>query len=240
MPHVGDAGGGLTALRGGGHSADGFAVIPKMNAVVVSRMIRLNGKNLIQHGIDDLGAGNGHITFAKPDAPDEKDLGLNVFWILLHEVFEVADAVELALLFVSLVVLVEVFEHGDPLLFTGGSLILELHGLAKKTLGALVVVHVGHGHAPVGHGAVLIVRSSLAEAALCFIIPETVKLPDALREKLLRIRVLRADRKLYRVPVACNEHGGLPWAFVESFSMSGMAGERFGTVERDGKEQKKE
>jgi hypothetical protein len=67
-----------------------------------------------------------------------------------------------------------------------------------------------------------------------------VKLPDALREKLLRIRVLGADRKLHRVPVAWNEHGGLPWAFVESFSMSGMAGERFGTVEWDGKERKKE
>ena len=228
VPHVGDAGRCLAALRGGADGADGFAVIPQMNAVVMRRVIRHSGKDLIEHGIDHLGAGDGHIAFAEPDAPDEEGLGLDVLWIILHERLEVADGIKLALLLVALVVLVEVLEHGDPLLLAGVGLVLELHGLVEEALGTFVIVHVRHRHAPVGHGAVWIERGGLAEAALGFVIPEAVELADALREKLLRVRVLGADGELHRIAAARDEHRGLTRAFVEGLAVGGVAGERIG------------
>ena len=239
VPHVGDARGCLAALRGGGHGAGGFAIIPQMNAVMMRRMIRHGRKDLIQHGIDDLGAGDGHIAFAKPDAPDEEGLGLDVLRIVLHERLEIADAVELALLFVPLVVFVEVFEYGDPLLFTGGGLVFELHRFVEEALGTFVVVHVGHGHAPIGHGTFRIERGGLPEAALGLEIPEAVKLADALGEKLLRVRVLGADGELHRLAVARNEHRRLPWAVVEGFTVGGMTGQFVGEA-GENKEREKE
>jgi hypothetical protein len=235
---VGDAGRGLTALSARLQGENGFALIPQMDAVVMSRMIGNCGEDLIEQGIDGLMAGDGSLGAGKPDAPDEEGFGFDVLGVVLDETFEVFDAVEAALFFVALVIAfaVEGFEGGDPLLLAWGGLGFERRGFLDEGTGALFVVHVGHAHAPVGHGAVGIDGGDLTEGALGLVIPEAVKLADSLGEEGLRVGLFGTDGEFDRVTAAGNEHGGLTRAFVKGFTMCGVAGEFVG-VKRECEEE---
>ena len=235
VPHVGDSGGRLPAESTGLEGKDGFGLIPQMDAVVVCGVIRHGGENLIQQGIDGLEAGHRSFLTGEPDAPDEEGLGFDVLGIVLDQGLEVLDAVEALLSFVALVVFaVEIFEGGDPLLLTRCGLGFERYGLLDEGAGALFVVHVGHAHAPVGHGAFGVDGGHLAEGALGLIIPEAVKLADALGEELLRVRFFGTDGEVHRIATAGNEHRRLTRPLVESFPIGGVAGVSMG-VKRDGK-----
>ena len=65
-----------------------------------------------------------------------------------------------------------------------------------ELLRPLVVVHVGHRHAPVGHRAIGVERRDLAERSLGLEVPEAVQLPDALDRRTPGPRRFRGDGKV--------------------------------------------
>ena len=96
-------------------------------------------------------------------------------------------------------------------------------GFGDELLGPLLIIDVGHGQAPVSHGASGIEKEDVAEGPLGLEVPEPVQLADALIEECLDIFPFGRDGKgdLARV---LHEIGLLPGALVEGLSVIGMAG----------------
>ena len=85
---------------------------------------------------------------------------------------------------------------------------------AGEVGGALIVVDVGHGHTPEGHGAGLIQRADVSEAALGLEVPEAVEEGDALVEEGLDLFTLCRDGE-GDVGLGLQEIRGLPGPLVE-------------------------
>jgi hypothetical protein len=63
----------------------------------------------------------------------------------------------------------------------------------------------------------------LAERAFSLVVPEAVKLPDALIKELLGLWRSGRDREM-NVPGAAHQPGKPPWPFIKTLPMHGMAG----------------
>ena len=71
-----------------------------------------------------------------------------------------------------------------------------LAGFLEEPLGPLGVVHVGHGHAPVGHGAVGVDLRGLAERPLGLEVKEGMELGNSLVDERLGFGLLGGDREV--------------------------------------------
>ena len=79
VPHVGNTRGGLTKFGSGIESDLGFLAIPEVNPIVVCRMHRVDGKNLLEDGIDRLMAVNREATASElPEANTQESPCLKV------------------------------------------------------------------------------------------------------------------------------------------------------------------
>src|SRR5580765_8636619 len=114
----------------------------------------------------------------------------------------------------------------DPENLARAGIGFESVGLVDEFGGAFCVVYIGHGDAPIRHGAIRVQGSNLPERTLCFEIPETVKLSNALIEEGLRLRVLALDFD-FDLTGTGHEDGALSRAFVESFTVKGVPGSNF-------------
>ena len=110
----------------------------------------------------------------------------------------------------------------DPELLETSRLVAPLHCFLDKLGSPLSIAHVGHGHPPVRHCAVRIECRYLPEGALCFEIPEAMKLSDTLVEELLGGGGLCRDRKVH-VTGPRDQDGHLSRPFIECFSVGGVA-----------------
>ena len=229
VPHVGDGRRRLAAEGGGLQRTLGLAVVPEMDAVVMRRMVGGDGKDLVEQGVDRLRTGDRRVFFGMPDLPDQEGLRLDIVRPGLDDFLEVADEVELALLLVALVVLfqVKILHHPDPGTVAVAGLVLEGDRLAGELFGAGLVVDVGHGHAPEGHGAVLVEGGRLAERALGLVEPKAVELTDALVEEALGHRLGGLHREIYPAR-ALDQHRRLAGALVEGLAVGGVTRQRVG------------
>ena len=79
VPHVGDSWSGVSELGSGIESDLGFLAIPEVNPIVVCRMHRVDGKNLLEDGIDRLMAVNREATASElPEANTQESPCLKV------------------------------------------------------------------------------------------------------------------------------------------------------------------
>ena len=106
-----------------------------------------------------------------------------------------------------------------------------LAGLGDKPLRPFAVLEVGHGHAPIGHGAIGIEKSCVAERSLGFQIPKSIKLPDTLVEEFLHLWVLRGDGEM-NITGSLHQIRFLTRPFVKDLAVIGMAGKDFLIVGR--------
>jgi len=176
---------------------------------------------LIKEGIDRLAAGDRSIAFGVPDLPGKEGLGLDVRRMILNDGFQVPIEIERARLFVPFVILIEILQGSDPefLPLRGGR--LRAVALVSNPLARFLVVHVGHRHPPIGHGATGIEKGHLAEGSLRLEIPKAVKLSDPLIEKGLGFGLRRGHREI-DAPHPGQKHGGLTRPFIESLPMRPM------------------
>ena len=227
VPLMGDAWGALTGFRGRRNRPDGRLVlltIPEVDAVMVRRVHGLLGEDLLEDGFDRLGAADGPtLVAAVPQVDREEGLGLHVVRKLKDDVLERARVIAAAFLFVALRVLVELGQGFDPPLFATGHGTLATVGFPDEHGRTGGVVGIGHGHAPVGHGAVGVVEGGLAEGTLGFQVPEPVQLPHALQEELsgqvVRCGDVEADLRHAR-----HQPCVLARALVEGLPMHGVSG----------------
>ena len=187
-------------------------------------MRRVRGEDLLRERVHGETARERRAVLAVvPELVNEERLRLEVFGKLvddlLHRLHERGAA--LALLLFRLRKIRRPRVDPDLLPPTGRTLFRHrhLHEIGR----AFLVVHVGHGHAPVGHRALRIERRHLAKGTLRLEIPKPVELPHALREKILREFVLRRDRKAH-VARPRHQHRRLARTLVECLAMQRVAG----------------
>lgn len=240
VPHVGDAGSGRAASGGGFEALFRLETIPKMDGVVMGGVIGVDGEDLIQDGLNGHGTADGGFVFAVPNLPSEEGFGLDVVGVGLHDEFHVADAIELPFVVVPLVLFEVTLKHIDPEQLMRMGFGFSINGLSNEAAGAFLVVEVGHGHAPVGHGAVGIEFGDLPKGAFGFEEPETMELADALIEEALGERFGSGHREV-DLPCAGHDVRLLAGAFVECLPMRGMARQRIRCLQAaDGQGRKEE
>jgi hypothetical protein len=224
VPHVGDPRRGESELGCGVEGALRLALVPEMDAVVVRRVHRGLGKDLLQEGIDHLMTADGNpLPGELPDPHDEEGLRLNVIGKFMNQVLQIAQEF-LGTLLVLVGFPVEVVGlRLDVGTLAGGCLLVQQGRLRDEVPGALLIFPVGHRHAPVGHRALRVVRGNLPKRALGFVIPEAVKLPEPLVEVGLPLRPGGGDRQV-DLARALDQPGGLAWAFIEGMALVGVAG----------------
>ena len=226
VPLMGHARGALTGFRGRGNRPEGRLIlltVPEVDTVMVRRVHGLLREDLLENGFDGLGAADGPaLVAAVPQVDREEGLGLHVVGKLEDDVLERAGVIAAAFLLVALRVLVELGQGFDPQLLAAGHRPLAAVGLLNEPGRAGGVVGVGHGHAPVSHGAVRVAEGGLAEGALGFQVPEPVQLAHALQEELAGDVVGGGD---VEVDLRHARHlpGVLAQALVEDLPVHGVA-----------------
>ena len=98
---------------------------------------------------------------------------------------------------------------------------LQEMGAFDKAGRALEIIHIGHGHSPISHGAIRIQRRHLPEGTLRLEIPESVQLSDALIEEGLCLLIFAADFQ-FHFASAWDHSSPLPRPFVEGLAVKRM------------------
>ena len=149
---------------------------------------RLDVEYILDQGGDGAVAVDGQsFPGTLPYPHGEERLGLDVVRVLINNRLEVAHHFAAAILFGLLGVGPIVDFAVDPELLAFAGFVPAFFGFLDEALGALGVVAVGHGHAPVGDGAVGVEHCRLPETTLGLEEPKAMQLRDALREKQLRL-----------------------------------------------------
>ena len=155
---------------------------------MVGGVVRVDVEDLLEEGVGgDVAVDGDSFSGKLPDADAEEGFGFDVTRVFVDEVFEVAEEF-LVSFFGVLGFAVQVVVAGfDVELVLGGGFVAEVVGFFDEFLGAFFVFPIGHGHAPVCHGAVGVVGGDLAEGSLGLVIPKAVELADALVEVVLSL-----------------------------------------------------
>ena len=219
VPHVGDSRSGMPELGSGIESDLSLLTVPEVDPIVVCRVHWIDSKDLLENGIDRLMAVNRQAAASElPEAHTKERTGFDVCGVILYNALEIVDQLLFTLLCVLGLAIEVVGLSVDVALVLLGGFILKFRGFFYESLGPLFIFPIGHGHSPVGHGAVRILCGNLTKCSLGFIVPEAVQLSDSLIEKLLPFfpRALNYERDFTR---SLNRESRVSRALIECFSL---------------------